>query len=50
MTADWVEGADDEEATGVAASGRVQRKGSPHTGKRAKSPRVPPGCTAPPTV
>jgi hypothetical protein len=50
--ADWVEG-DDGEATGVAASGRVQRKGSHHAGKRAENthlPPPPPRCAAPPTA
>jgi REP element-mobilizing transposase RayT len=51
--AEWVAEADDGEAAGVAASGRVQREGSHHAGKRAKNTRVPPGlpgCAAPPTV
>jgi REP element-mobilizing transposase RayT len=52
--ADWVEGSDGEaecrEADKIAASGRAQHEGSHHAGKRAKNPRVPPGCAAPPTV
>jgi hypothetical protein len=54
--ADWVagdDGADNGEADKMAASGRVQHKGSHHAGKRAKNPRVPPGlpgCAAPPTA
>jgi REP element-mobilizing transposase RayT len=38
---------------GEAVAGRVQREGSPHTGKRAEKPRLPPGlpgCAAPPTA
>jgi REP element-mobilizing transposase RayT len=54
MAADWVEGAEAAEggdgADEMAASGRVQGKGSHHAGKRAKNPRVPPGCAAPPTA
>jgi REP element-mobilizing transposase RayT len=56
MAADWVEGAEAAEggeATGMAASGRVQGEGSHHAGKRAKNPRIPPGspgCAAPPTA
>jgi hypothetical protein len=50
---DWVAAANDGEATGIATSDRVQRKGSHHVGKRAKNPRVQPGspgCAAPSTV
>jgi REP element-mobilizing transposase RayT len=54
--AEWVEGAEaaeSGEATGMAALDRVQNEGSPHAGKRAKNPRVPPGspgCATAPTV
>jgi REP element-mobilizing transposase RayT len=60
MAAEWVEGddeaadiGDDGEASKMAASGRVPHEGSPHAGKRAKNPHLPPGlphCSAPPTV
>jgi hypothetical protein len=55
--AGWVEGGDGEaeceDADKKTASGRVQREGSHHVGKRAKNPRVQPGspgCAAPSTV
>jgi REP element-mobilizing transposase RayT len=54
--AEWVEGGDGEEcgeADKMASSDCVQNEGSHHAGKRAKSPRVPPGspgCAAPSTV
>jgi REP element-mobilizing transposase RayT len=54
---DWVEGNDGEAESGenneMAASDRVQHKGSHHAGKQAKNTRVPPGspgCAAPPTA
>jgi REP element-mobilizing transposase RayT len=58
MAAGWVEGTDDGdaecgEASKMAASGRVQNKGSHHAGKRANNTRIPPGstgCAAPPTA
>jgi REP element-mobilizing transposase RayT len=57
MAEDWVAGGDEAadggEADKMAALDRIQHKGSPHAGKRAKNPRVPPGspgCAAPPTA
>jgi REP element-mobilizing transposase RayT len=55
---DWVEEADDGdaecgEATVMAASGRVQRKGSHHAAKKAETTRLPPSppyCAVPPTA
>jgi REP element-mobilizing transposase RayT len=56
--AEWVAAANDgeaecREASKMAASGRVQHKGSHYAGKRAKNPRLPPGspgCATPPTA
>jgi REP element-mobilizing transposase RayT len=56
IAADWVEGAEAAECgegSEMAASERVQHKGSHHAAKRAKNPRVPPGspgCASPPTA
>jgi hypothetical protein len=53
---DWVDsgdGAECGETDKMAASGRVQHKGSHHAGKRAKNSNIPPESlrsAAPPTV
>jgi REP element-mobilizing transposase RayT len=55
--AGWVEGNDGDaecgEGSEMAASDRVQHKGSHHAAKKAKNTRIPPGspgCVAPPTA